>query len=259
MIFLLGGTSETKAIATALASSGFRVMASTATDNELDVGAHPLITRRIGRLNEDEMTRLLVESKAVAVVDASHPFAEALHETAKNAASRFGAPYFRFERAGIQDDIGCVHYVKDHDEAAKLAFSFSKTVLLTTGSRNLAPYVELSKKEEIPVIARVLPHPESEEACNKAGLARENVIAARGPFSVEENLDLMARFKIGVLVTKDSGGAGGVPEKIEAARIAGCEVVMIQKPDSVTVQVFSRAEELVEAVCAALGGNGKNW
>jgi hypothetical protein len=37
---------------------------------------------------------------------------------------------------------------------------------------------------------------------------------------------------IGVLVTKDSGKAGGVAQKLEAARIANCEVVVVARPAS---------------------------
>jgi precorrin-6A/cobalt-precorrin-6A reductase len=79
-------------------------------------------------------------------------------------------------------------------------------------------------------VARVLPHGESLEACRKAGIPADSVIAGRGPFSVEENREAIRRFSIGVLVTKDSGNAGGVREKLEAARLERCRVVIVRRP-----------------------------
>ena len=114
--------------------------------------------------------------------------------------------------------------------AAKVAFSFGLPVLLTTGSRNLEPYVNEANAKGIRLVARVLSHPSSIEACRKAGISDDNIVSGRGPFSVEENLAIIKRYGIGVLVTKDSGIAGGVPEKLEAAHLAGCRVVLVQRP-----------------------------
>ena len=33
------------------------------------------------------------------------------------------------------------------------------------------------------------------------------------------------------LVTKDSGAAGGLPEKLEAARLEGVSVILIRRPE----------------------------
>jgi precorrin-6A/cobalt-precorrin-6A reductase len=45
-----------------------------------------------------------------------------------------------------------------------------------------------------------------------------------------ENTSLIARHHIGVLVTKDSGKAGGVGAKIAAARDSGCQIVVVKRP-----------------------------
>ena len=75
MILLLGGTSETVAIASALADAGFNVLVSTATDVPLNVGDHPNISRRSGRLDPDQMAQLANQQGVIAIVDASHPYA----------------------------------------------------------------------------------------------------------------------------------------------------------------------------------------
>ncbi len=70
----------------------------------------------------------------------------------------------------------------------------------------------------------------------------------RGPFTVEENLATIERFGIGCVVTKDSGSAGGTWEKIEAARIAGCIVVVVQRPDTRAALTFTSPSHLIELI-----------
>ena len=119
-------------------------------------------------------------------------------------------------------------FAKDHEQAAGLAFSIDKPVLLTTGSRNLRPYVEQSLQTQIPLWVRVLPQVSSLEACRLAGVRKDRILTGRGPFSVEDNKAVIKKYSIGVLVTKDSGFPGGVLEKLEAARQEHCQVVVIE-------------------------------
>jgi precorrin-6A/cobalt-precorrin-6A reductase len=248
LILLLGGTGETAGIATLLAEAGHSVLVSTATDNDLRVGEHPLITRRTGRLDAHGISSIVSEKSVSAIVDATHPFAVAASETAKEAAERMGIPYIVFIRPGMEYDYEQTVYVKDHEEAAAKAVSYGKPVLLTTGSRNLAPYAELSRKKKVELFARVLPHPESTDACRHAGLDEKNVVTGRGPFSVEQNIALIKKYKIGTIVTKDSGREGGVVEKIEAARLTGIRIVMVERPNAATENSFNSAREIVAAV-----------
>lgn len=231
MILLFGGTSETAAIASAVAGLGCTVLVSTATDADLDVGTDPLITRRCGRLDAEAMTALIAAQSVRIVIDASHPYAIALHETVAEVAARAGIPCLRFQRQRGKYEADSLFEVSDHDEAAQLATSFGTPVLLTTGSRNLGPYVKAAQEQGVPLFARILPHPDSVAACDQVALPENNRIFARGPFSVEQNRMLIADHHIGVLVTKESGAQGGVAEKIAAARQEDCLVVIIRRPD----------------------------
>lgn len=230
MILLFGGTGETAGLATALAGLGGAVTVSTATDAALDVGAHPLIRRRCGRLDDDGMLALIESEGVRVVVDAAHPFAAELHRTVARAAERAGAPLIRFQRENATAAGDNLFYVDSHDEAAALAVSFAAPVLLTTGSRNLSPYVKAARRRGVPLFARVLPHPDSEAACEAAGLPESARIFARGPFDIGQNRELIGRCRAGVLVTKESGRPGGFPEKIAAAALENCQVVVIRRP-----------------------------
>ena len=51
-------------------------------------------------------------------------------------------------------------------------------------------------------------------------------------------------------VAKDSGIAGGLPDKIEAARLEKCQVVVVQRPDQESSGTFGNFADLLDAVRA---------
>jgi precorrin-6A/cobalt-precorrin-6A reductase len=231
MILLIGGTSETAPLAIGLAAAGYEVLVSTATDSPLAIGDHPRISRREGRLDEEGMAALAGEKGVQAIVDAAHPYAAEAHTVAHKAAQRLGIPCLVFRRAAADMKGENIRFAADHAEAAEMAFAFGSPVLLTTGSRNLAPYAEAARRTGVPCVVRVLDAQESLDACRAAGIPEDRIIAGRGPFSIEENLAVIRRFRIEVIVTKESGRAGGVDAKLAAARQTRCEVIIVKRPE----------------------------
>ena len=245
MILLLGGTSETAPLAEALAKAGYRVLVSTATDIELATGSHPRIEHRRGRLDAEQMASLVRERRVQAIVDATHPYASAVRATASQVAEQLGIPYLSYLRRGSVGEGSGLVLAGDHEQAARLACEMGKPILLTTGSRNVLPYAKEACRKGLPLIARVLDHPDSYKACSEAGIPADCVLTGRGPFSVEENRSVIRKFKIGMLVTKDSGDAGGVPEKLEAARLEHCAVVVVGRPETESKSDFHDGAEIV--------------
>lgn len=272
MILLIGGTSETAPLASGLAAAGYEVLVSTATAEPLAIGESPRISRRTGRLDEEGLAALGRERGIRAIADAAHPYAVAAHAAAGNAARRLGIPCLVLRRpetltpdddrhgaaspayeaparaegspaspaenraslgaGGGKAPGSAVRFAASHTEAAAMAFALGPPVLLTTGSRNLAPYAEASLRTGVPFAVRVLDTPESLAACRTAGIPEERIIAGRGPFSVEQNLDAIRRFGIGVIVTKESGLAGGFDTKLAAARRADCRLIVLSRPET---------------------------
>lgn len=145
-------------------------------------------------------------------MDAGHPFAVELHATlAESAAAERPAPC-EIRTASLRFS-GNARLVGDHQEAARIAFGFGGPVLLTTGSRTLAPYVAEARRTGLPVAARVLDHPASRAACEASGLRLEEMLLGRGPFSVADNRAALRALGAAVLVSKDSGEAGGLEAK----------------------------------------------
>lgn len=248
MILLLGGTSETAPLAEAIADAGCDVLVSTATDVPLAVGNRARISHRNGRLTEAEMLELVREHTVRAIVDATHPYASNVRATAEQVAAQAGIPYLTFVRPGGVGEQDGVRFAIDHAEAAKLACETGKPILLTVGSKNVSVYAAEAARCNIPLVARVLPHPDSLRLCRDAGLPDERVIAGRGPFSVDENRHLIQQFGIGVVVTKDSGEAGGVPAKLEAARAEQCFLIVVGRPPQQSANAFSDMRALVDAL-----------
>ena len=68
-------------------------------------------------------------------------------------------------------------------------------------------------------------------ACEAAGIPHRNIIAVQGPFSEELNKAVIREYEIDVMITKDSGTAGGFPEKISAAKDCQIPVIVIARPE----------------------------
>jgi precorrin-6A/cobalt-precorrin-6A reductase len=246
MILLIGGTSETAPLASGIARAGYEVLVSTATDAPLAIEDHPQIRRRMGRLDEEGLVALAREQGIRAIIDAAHPYAAAAHATAQDAAKRLGIPCLVFRRPEAETSGMSLRFAADHREAAALAFADGRPVLITTGSRNLAPYAEAARWTGIPFVVRVLDAPESLTACREAGIAEERIIAGRGPFTLEANLAAIHRFGIGVIVTKESGRAGGLDAKLAAAHKTDCRVIVLSRPDTPdTGSVFDNPAALI--------------
>jgi precorrin-6A/cobalt-precorrin-6A reductase len=249
MILLLGGTSDAAPLALRLAEAGYRVLVSKATDTPLAVGDHPLVESRWGPLDDAGLAEVIHRGGIRGLVDATHPYAAAIHRRAIRVAAALGIPCVRFERPRVvTPGQAGVELVRGHAAAAAAAFAYRRAVLLTTGSTHLAPYAERSRRTGIRCVARVLGDRRSLEACRLADIPEGSIVVGRGPFSVQQNRQHIQAHDIGVLVTKDSGVAGGTREKLEAARIEGCRVVVLRRPRIGGPHPFGQTEVLLAAL-----------
>lgn len=210
LILLLGGTSDTAPLADLIAGAGHEVLVSTATDYPLHKGVHPSISHRAGPLDRDGLVTLIRSKNIRTLVDATHPYAEAVSIAAREAARITNIPCLTFIRPAAVGDGSGVLLAENHIDAAQRAFAVGEPVLLTIGANNLAPYAEEAKKTGVPFTARILPREESRLAAIKAGVPDDCLVMAKGPFSIEENSGLIRKTGAGVMVTKDGGAVSGV-------------------------------------------------
>ena len=68
------------------------------------------------------------------------------------------------------------------------------------------------------------------ERCFALGYGGKQIIAMQGPFSYTLNVALLRHYDCRYLVTKNTSQAGGMDEKIAAARDNDVTVVLIERP-----------------------------
>lgn len=136
------------------------------------------------------------------------------------------------------------------EEAAKLLEKMEGNILVTTGSKELEALRGLPGFAKR-IFARILPQPEMVQKCMELGLSGRHIICMQGPFSEEMNYAMLRETNARILLTKESGAAGGFPEKLRGARRAGAAVVVVKRP----VEEEGCSVEEVKALLQNGGGN----
>ncbi|MHC4222093.1 MAG: precorrin-6A/cobalt-precorrin-6A reductase, partial [Planctomycetota bacterium] len=193
MILLLGGTSETPKIANLLAKNNCKVLISNLTDSPVNWDLNSSIRLRHGALDVNSMCDLIAEQDILAIVDAAHPYAEELHSNAIEACTQMNVPYYRYERPCVNYAGYDVEFADDHQKAAAITFRFGHCALLTTGTKNLKPYVEIAQETDSKLYVRILPCKESIDICKKYAIDNDHIIAQRGPFTTQQNIELIKK------------------------------------------------------------------
>ena len=237
-ILIFGGTTEGRRAAGYLAAAGVRVHVCVATgygemllekDKKELEGKGLTVSAR--RMEAGEMAAWIREFAPGYVIDATHPYAREATENIRQACETCQVPCLRLLRE--TDGDGKEKGVASAREAAEFLSRTEGKILVTTGSKDLAEYQKIPGYEER-VYVRVLPAPESLEACRRAGIGGDHILAMQGPFSQELNVALLRQYHIQWMVTKASGRTGGYPEKQAAALEAGAGLVVIEKPEEET-------------------------
>lgn len=227
-IMILGGTTEGRKLAELCAAGGINAYISVTSDYGARLlPASEYITVICKRMDADRMEALFSGYGITHVIDATHPFALEVTENARQVCKKLCIPYFRIVREQEAEAPGVTYF----DDLPAIMAYLEKTagrIFITTGSKEAAAFCRLKDFNDRCVF-RVLDVPEVVERIIQMGYQREQVIALRGPFSVEENISQFRAHHVRYLVTKDSGDAGGFPEKRKAADICGMEVLVLRR------------------------------
>lgn len=247
-VAVFGGTLEGRELAERLAGCGAAVELFVATGyGAAAVPAAANLTVRTGRLDREALLALFRERPYRVVVDATHPYAAAITANLRAVCPAAGLRYLRVRRAVTAGDG--VRHVATVEQAAAYLDTVAGNVLLTTGSKDLAVFTRVTGWRER-LFARVLPDPKGMAACAALGFAGRNLIGMQGPFTREMNAAMIRMLDIRTVVTKDTGVAGGFPDKAQAARECGAELVVIRRP---TAEDGVSPQEAVAALRELLG------
>lgn len=228
---VFSGTTEGRNLSQRIAAAGAEVIVSVASDyGAEEQGQFERVTVCEGAKEEAQIRELICG--ADLVIDATHPYAVIVTENIRRAAEQQGIRRLRLvrEQSQPEPDDG-IRFAADAAEAARMAGEIAGDhghVLLTTGSKELGTYAKALDPQRL--YPRVLPLVDSIRACEDAGIPHRNIIAIQGPFSEALNRAVIEDDQIDVMITKESGRAGGFLEKIRACRAAGIPAIVIMRP-----------------------------
>ncbi|MDI3387569.1 cobalt-precorrin-6A reductase [Streptomyces sp. B-S-A8] len=220
-VLILGGTTEARRLAELLHGTP----ALTVTNSLAGRVASPRLPPgevRIGGFGGTEgLTAWLREHRVGLLIDATHPFAGTISFHAARAAAAVHVPLLALRRPGwVPVDGDDWHEAASLEAAAALLPALGERIFLTTGRMGLAAFADL---DELWFLVRSVDAPSGPRP------ARSELLLDRGPFTLEGEREVLRRYGIDVVVTKDSGGAATAP-KLTAAREAGLPVVVVRRP-----------------------------
>jgi precorrin-6A/cobalt-precorrin-6A reductase len=246
-VLLLSGTSEGPALARGLLGAGFAVWATVTRDEAVEplfAALRDRIAVEAGGLPPQTLRARLERGEVDLVLDATHPHAARITRHAQAVCAELGTPYVRYERPSTALPTHA-HRAATFAEAAARIRGLGMRPALTIGAKPLKHFAHLHA--ELAMQARVLPSETSVAQARAAGFDSRRLVCVRPPVSEALNHALFAAHGADLLVTKDSGAAGGVPEKLAAAGKLGMAILAVERPAAGAEPSARSMEEAVRA------------
>lgn len=172
------------------------------------------------------------------LLDVTHPYAARISANAAIAARLAGVPCWALRRPGWQPQPGDDwREVTDWAALIQALAPFGKP-FFTLGREPLAHLDEIPAHQHwtLRLLDAQAEHP------------RARCIAARGPFTIEDERALFAAEGFDVLVSKNSGG-NATEAKLQVARERGLPVLILQRPQLPEVErSFANPDDLWQAL-----------
>lgn len=244
-ILLLGGTGDALTIARNLGPESVYSLAGlgrTPDDLRCEV--------RVGGFGGAVgMARYIAEARIGLVLDATHPYAATISANARGASVAAGVPYWALSRPGwVPEKADAWQMVAGWEEVMSATARYSR-VFYTVG------------REPLDYLQTIPSHQHWFIRCLGLGEmpthgANATLLAARGPFSLDDERALFEALRCDVLVTKNSGGAA-TGAKLQVARERSMDVVMIARPAlPIGDRTFDNPNAMVDAVRVLRDGCG---
>lgn len=247
-VLVIAGTMDAKQIIDKLYKIGEKVtvMVTTKLGSEL-VDHKDSIDIYQGKINKVSIIDIIDKVQPKCVIDASNPFAVDISRNVISACKLKEIPYIGFLSEKATYKGYDIVRVKNYEEGCERIQEYEGNIILTVGSKKIETFTKISDYQNR-VYIRVLPDWMVLKKCEKLGFNSRNIMAMKGPFNEELNVEMFKYCNASVLVTKDSGNTGGVIEKINAARRLGIKIIMIDRSDENYENKTTSIEEIIEFV-----------
>jgi len=222
MLWLIGGTSESREIAKLLFQNDIDFLVTVTTQEALSLYKDLPIKVNVGILTVGKIQDLIDDYGIEKIVDASHPHAQIISQHAIN----LNLPYLRYERSVLIQSTG--KKIENIDALFAGKYLTGKRALLTIGYKGLARFEPWQSKAIL--FTRILPSITSLKAAIDAGFTSDRIVALRPPIGLELERSLWTRWKIEVVVTKANGYTGEEDIKQQLSQELNIELIVLDRP-----------------------------
>lgn len=230
-LLILGGTSEARDLAAALAAQGGFALSLSLAGRTRNPAAQAATVRSGGFGGAEGLAAHLVAAQIDALIDVTHPFAAQISRNAAAAARRAGVPILALVRPAWEPQSGDRWMAaKDIGDAIEKLGPAPRRVLAALG-RNEVRALEAAPQHHY--LVRSIDPVEPPLA-----LPHVRYIEARGPFAEADEHALILENHIDAILSKNSGGAATYG-KIAAARALGVEVILVARPARPAVETVA--------------------
>jgi precorrin-6A/cobalt-precorrin-6A reductase len=242
-ILILGGTAEAREIAATLIDDGYDVTTSLA-----GVTTNPLLPpgkmRSGGFGGAVGLRDYITAEKFDILIDATHPYAAIISHNAFEAVKNTATELLRLERPAWTLKNGDVWIGVASLAEAAAQLPENARAFITTGRKDLAPF--LARADISGVIRTVEPPTEIMPP-------HWRVILDRPPHALQSELALFEKERFTHVVSKNAGSSS-TRAKLDAARVLGQPVIMVQRPVKPACETFSE----IPALTKRLGTSGRS-
>ncbi|MDR3601319.1 MAG: precorrin-6A/cobalt-precorrin-6A reductase [Desulfosporosinus sp.] len=197
--------------------------------------------------------------KPLVILDASHPSSNGKFASLSLWCEQRGISYLRLERPETKIPASPLIFPVYNWEEALLELKQRVenlyhekgrrvTIFVTTGSHQLESVLLCSFACSVRLVVRVLSQGYLVQKCQDMGIHPRDIVAMQGPFSKEINRVLFKFYGADILLTRDSGLAGGTDTKLSAALELGLEIVLVKKAKPSTGLAVDTVNELLDWV-----------
>lgn len=246
-IIVFSGTYDGRMLIERLINEGFNVTVCVATA----LGAEYLkynenIDVISERLDLNKIKNLFLDKKPDFIIDATHPYATEISINLMSVCSELNILYARFERKRLEINKR-FDIVNNYDEAIDILNMSYGNILVTTGINNAEVFKKVLNWNKR-IYIRILNTENSLKKCIDLGFEKDNIILSNGILSVKENIEQIEKFDIKIMVSKESGEAGGFIQKSEAVLLKGLKFIVISRPQILYDNKFEIYDEILEFI-----------